>query len=253
MNILTRRLSSAFEGFDGDQHRKVIRQLEGAIESMRNGWVAPLEPLVTLPEDAGALMLSIWRDQGGSYQCGDPMPGLSRNIEQTLNDVFFRMVESRYHKIKTEHRSDDDLWNAVYKAPLRRARVTEALSPYTITTEAIKLTCNHTFKNGRIHIVQPVTLDYTREDAIGGKAAKWLGNATALKDNDEVGTIYLLLGKPQNEQYLIAYERAKQLSSKMPIDYEMIEEENAENFALELSAFMASHNLLPEVVAEPVE
>ncbi len=239
------RLSNAFEGFDGDQHRKVIRQLEAAIERLRNSWAAPLEQLIALPEDAGSVMQSIWRDQGGSYQFGEPLPGRSRDINQTLQDVFFRMVESRYHKTKTEHRSDDDLWQSVYRAPLRQTRAAEALQPHTITTDAIKLTCNHTFKNGRIHIVQPLTLDYVREDAIGGKAAKWLGNATALKDNDEIGTIYLLLGRPQNDQYLAAYERAKHLLGKMPLDFQMVEEEEAETFARDLATFMMEHSLIP--------
>jgi len=240
-----RRLSETFVDFDGDQYRKVVRQLEVAIDRIKKTWDVPMTELVDTPQDAAALVKKVWPDQGGSYQCGPSLPGITRDFPAAVEDAFFRMVESRYHKVKSEHRSDDDLWRSVYQAPLRRVKAFDVLKPETIVTDSIKLTCSHTFKNGRTHIVQPLTLDYTREEAIGSKAAKWLGNATALSENKEVGTLYLLLGKPQIEDYEEAYNRAKHMLSRIPLDCELIEEQDADDFAQRLSAFMSEHKLIP--------
>ncbi|MCW3062221.1 MAG: hypothetical protein JWQ02_4042 [Capsulimonas sp.] len=239
-----RRLSEAFVEFDGDQHRKVVRRFHAAIKHLQKLWANPMGKMFDVPVDAQALMRQIWADQGLSYQYSAVLSGLARSPEIALQDAYDRMVVSKSQRAKVETRSDDDVWNSVYKGPLRQTRAASALKPITLKTNAIELKCEYTFKNERIHIVQPMTFDYAREESISAKAAKWLGNATALAGHEELGTMYLLLGKPQMQKHLAAYHRAKNMLDRIPIDHVLVEEEEAEKFAEDLSQFMREHGVI---------
>ena len=57
--------------------------------------------------------------------------------------------------------------------------------------------------------------------------------------------MYLLLGKPVLESHRRDYIRAKDYLSKMPIKPELIEEDQAEDFARALADYMREHGVLP--------
>ena len=239
-----RRLSEAFAEFDGEQYRRVVRRFHAAVKRVQTLWTNPMGEMFDAPTDAQALVSQIWEDAGLSYQYSAIKSGLTQNPETTLQDTYERMVVPRPQKAKLETRSDDDVWNSVYKTPLRQSQAAAAFKPLTLTTNAIELKCEYTFQNDRIHIVQPMTFDYAREDSISAKAAKWVGNATALYGHEELGTMYILLGKPQMQRHMEAYNRAKNMLDRIPIDHVLVEEDEAEKFAEDLSHFMREHGVI---------
>jgi hypothetical protein len=112
-----------------------------------------------------------------------------------------------------------------------------------LTTPEVEVKFNHAFKNEKWHVLQPLSMDYKRKENIQNKATRWLGNAVALEATPELGTLYLLLGPPVLETHRVAYTKAKNLLHKIKIKHELIEENEAENFADEISEYMRKHNI----------
>ena len=234
------RLHDAFSDFDGEQHRKIIRRLDTSLSlllpSISNG-------AMFQAANARELMMSIWTDNGLSNVVSDAFGGLTADLNGTLNDLFYRFVSSQASKLKRPSRSDEEVWQ-VFKEKLVKTKAAEKLQPATIQTSLFEFKCEHTFKNERLHVVQPVTMDYTNADRNQDRAARWLGTAAALADSDELGTVYLLLGKPQNRNHMNAYAKAKALLDRMAIDHEIVEEDQAAEFAEKLTQTMKQHGLI---------
>jgi len=239
------RLSKIFADFDGDHYRRTLGQFDLAVERLREHLTGGLYAMWDRPKDAGQIAALIWPDTDLSFQIGPVLAGVAPNPAQAMEAIYRRMVSSQHEKPETLRRSDDDVW-AVYQQPLYRESIGKLLKPKTFETDFIEMEFQHTFKNERYRALLPVSLDYVRVENIRDKAARWLGNAMALKDNPDLAKLYILLGPPHLESHQRAYIKAKNLLHQMPIAHEFVEEDEAEGFAASLRAYMQEHGVLPE-------
>ncbi|HUF08543.1 MAG TPA: DUF3037 domain-containing protein [Rhodothermales bacterium] len=232
------RLSSTFSGFDGERYKQVLRHFESAIDRERTEiFASQLFEVADRPSpSAGSIARRVWTDLGLSYRVSDSMAGLSSNLDETLSDLFDRLVSSQWDRKVSEHVSDDQVWSNVRTriAPV----VTRILRPKTFETPAISVDFQHAFQNERWHLVQPLSMDYKRTTQMQEKAARWLGNATALKENDEArdATLYFVLHPPESKKHQDAYIRAKNLLNKVPMKHEFFEEDEVESLSRELES-----------------
>lgn len=237
------RLSEAFAEFHGDHYRRVLRQIDAAVADLRSRAEGGLFEFAELPTDATRLGATLMPDQDLSFQLGQMLAGVAVEPEAELESLFERMVTSQYHRARPDKRTDEEVWS-VYQKPLIEQRVKKYLMPRRFESRDYDLRFEHTFKNDNWHVLQPASMDYARPENIQTKATRILGTATALRGNRELGKLYLLLGKPQERKHLIQYDKAKNLLHKMPIDFEIIEEDAAEDFAAELASYMRKHGVI---------
>lgn len=236
------RLSKTFLGFNGENFRQVLHRFEMAVgryrEQQRN--VLPLsEPPVSVEQ----ITRHIWPDGELSFRFGPVLGGVTASPEEELSAIFERMVLSQYPREDKLRRTDEEVW-AVYKKPLVEKAAVSVLQPKVIATSDFQLTFPYAFKNEKWHVLQPLSLDYARPEGIQRKAAQWLGNGTALKEQDELTRVYLLLGRPQLQSHKASYEKAKHLLDKIPISHEILEENEALDFARTLVQYMRQHKIL---------
>lgn len=243
------RLSNTFADFNGEHYKRSLRQFEYALEKLQDEMSGNLFVKSELTNDIGIIASSVWPDKGLSFQIGPVLAGVTDDPKRSLIEIFDRMVTSQYPRSKGEARSDEDVW-IVYHRPLVQTKVSRKLVPTTISTEEFSLKFDHAFKNDQWHALRPVSLDFQRAETIQRKAATWLGNATALQGHSDLGTLYLLLGRPHLESHQQAYIKAKNLLHKMPIKHELVEENEAEDFAREIADYMHKHGLIEK---EPKE
>ena len=186
-----------------------------------------------------------------SFRYGEVLTGLSEDLEETLASIFQRMVTSQYEKNRLERRSDEEVW-ASYNKVFMRSEINRALQEHTFSTDAFEVKVEHSFKNGAWHALQPLSLDYSEPKGIQNKVTKWLGTAVVLEDNPELDTLYLLLGPPNAPDHQDAYRKAKSLlQRRLKVNHRIIEEGDAEAFAVELAGFMREHKLLDGETDEP--
>lgn len=230
------RLSSAFAGFEGERFKQVLRHFEAAVEKERVTLFESRELFVADRSDVTAdrIATRIWSDAGLSFRASEPMGGLSDDLPGTLVALFDRFVTSQYQRAQGENVSDDQVWSAV--RPHLDPVVIRALRAKRFETTNFSLEFPHALQNKQWHLVQPLSMDYTHSSRIQEKAARWLGNATALQDDIQARSskLYLVLHRPSLEQHMAAYEKAKNLLHKMPMTHEIYEEDDVESLSAEL-------------------
>lgn len=239
------RLSKTFSGFNGENFRQILRRLDVAVNRFRQTHLDVL-PLAERPETVDQIAKKIWPDEGLSFTMGSTLAGVTEeNPEEELCDIFDRLVLSQYPRDEKQARTDDDVWN-VYKRPLAERALTPMLGPKGISTRDLQITFDYAFRNDNWHVLQPISLDVVRPESMQRKAALWLGNCTELKDSQDLGSVYLLLGGPQLRAHKSAYEKAKNILNKIPVKHEIVEEREAEQFADHLRTVMRRHAILPK-------
>ena len=125
---------------------------------------------------------------------------------------------------------------------MSQREVTAHLAPVTIHTDTFSLDFQHAWKNERWHPLEPVSLDLVQEASISNKASRWIGHTLALKEAEELGRIYILLGAPREERLLRIYENAvANMHKLMPPNAEIVREEQAAEFSERLAREIESH------------
>lgn len=236
------RLSSTFANFDGNHYRAVITNLEYSVLRLNSRFEPALfhqEPFKSIKEAFSSLV----PDLGLSIQFGTVLAGITKDLENEAEHIFQRMITSQYPQKERKSRSDEEVW-AVFNKPLTRKQVTLYLKPKHFTSNEYDLKFDYTFKNERTHILDPVTMDYAQAESMQNKAIKILGQAITLEGNKEMGKLYLLLGEPTIASHRNAYIKAKNLLNKIPIEKEIVEEREAEDFAKELASEMKEHGII---------
>lgn len=234
------RLSSAFANFDGDHYRFVIRNLEHSISQLNDRFKPALFQREF--EDIKGIFRLLVPDLGLSIQFGSVLAGITNDLENESEHIFNRLITSQAPQKEKKSRSDEEVWT-VFNKPLSQHQVTKYLKPKHFTSNEYDLKFEHTFKNEKHHILDPVTMDYAQVESIQNRAIKILGQATTLEGNKEIGKFYLLLGAPKNSSHRNAYVKAKNLLNKIPIDKEIFEESEAEDFADEITSYMKKHGV----------
>jgi hypothetical protein len=163
-----------------------------------------------------------------------------------LENLFARFVTEQSLQDPPDRRSDDDVWS-VYQRHLVERNIGRALQPVTIKTDDVEIKFDHSYRNGRLYAIQPVSMDLARSEGIQTKATNWLGKAVAISGNRELAKIYMLLGKPSNPELIGAYEKAKSLLSKgITIRHELVEESAAAEFADRLRREMIEQGVIQD-------
>lgn len=97
---------------------------------------------------------------------------------------------------------------------------------------------DYAVKNGRWHVLQPVTFDYTDTGGIHSRVERILGRSDVLRDIEDIGSFNILTGKPKSRDLINDYSRAISfLRKKLPQNLcEVVEEHESNEFALRFHA-----------------
>lgn len=229
------RYSQTFANFDSQRYRQVLRNFETTIEELREQMAAG-DLFGQLPSDAASVVARVWPDSYLSFRSGPPLRGITANLAGVVAELFDRFVESQYASSRQVRRSDEEVWG-MYRRRLLGTVVPRSLKEKTFATEALSVTFPYCVKNEKWHILHPISFDYARSSSIADTAAKWLGEATVLADNEEMrsANLYLLLGAPTDKRYAEAYARAKRILEKIPIPHSVYEEHQLNEFAADIA------------------
>ena len=173
-----------------------------------------------LPIDDSALQ---WSAAGG---------GATSDPQQTLNELFERLVTRHLKAHPPTRREDADVWQP-FERELRQRNVLFRLQEKTLTVGEL----HHHFKNswqpsgGYLRLYQPLSFDLIEPSKIVEKAIHWSGLLRQLRKADSSFFIYLLLGKPLDDRRQIAYQQAYDTLAEDHQKKELVSEEDAPTFA----------------------
>jgi hypothetical protein len=233
------RISKIFGNIDGDRFRQATRFIQDRVQSIGEDLQSslPFESDLTI-ERLLAMVLPL---DDSAFQFSAAGVGLSNDLEETLSELFERFVEKYSVRVESSHRDDDEVWR-VYREPLERHYVISRLSPKKIVSANFDYEFQHSWKNEKWHVYEPVSFDLLEATSILDKANRWLGRGMSLADSSEKFKMYLLLGEPQDRSLKSTFFKAQNILNKMPGKPELVKESEAEDFAEELAAEIKAHD-----------
>jgi hypothetical protein len=234
------RITKIFGKVDGDRFRQSCRYIQDRVQSFGQDLYSslPFDSNITIE----GLLARVLPPDDSAFQFSAAGVGLSADLDETMKDLFVRLVEKYSVQAEPPNRDDDEVWK-VYRAPLERHSVISRLSPKKIISPNFEYEFQHSWKNERWHVYEPISFDLIEATSILDKANRWLGRGMSLADSRERFKMYLLLGEPQDHALKSAYAKAQNILYKMPEKPELVKESEAEGLAEELAAEIKSHDL----------
>jgi hypothetical protein len=168
--------------------------------------------------------------------------GMTEDPTHALEGLFERYVTRYENPSENARRDEGDVWK-VFQEPLKAKAVFPHLVSKTITAPNYEYEFERSWKNGIWHLFEPVSFDLADERSILEKASRWVGRTTSLSDSLEHFKLFLLLGEPVDPRLGDAFQRAKNLLSKIPGEREIIREQDAAQFAEEVEEEFQQHLL----------
>lgn len=237
-----RRVSRMFNGIDPSAYRQNRSTIEKAVKrvkknldqgSLTDGFANELSVIIKkiLPENDASLSFS------------EPKQGVAESLENELDYIFNRIVDEYAKEPVKTTRTDQDVWSD-YRTIFRRKNILQYLERTTIKTQMFPIEFDHAYKNERWHPVEPVSFDLSQSSYIHEKAARWIGKAVTLATSDQIGTLFILSGKPSEPSLVEAYEIAKKGLEQITqgITVKFIDEDNADSFTEDFAKFILDHN-----------
>lgn len=178
-----------------------------------------------------------------SLQWSSVSGGLTSDPEKTLDHLFDRLVSRYDEKNKKEARTDDQVWRNFSKA-LEARNLTSDLRQHEIQAPVDSVCFDHALKNGKWHVLEPVSFDLLDGMSIKRKARQILGEMTILEKSTDDFDVYFLVGTPSHPDVRKEYEVAMSTLSMIPraINAHIYTEQQADEFALRMVSVMANHN-----------
>lgn len=233
------RLSKTFPGMDGDAFKSQMRFVQSRIEEIGDGLKKEL-PLNGYPPSVTDVAHAVLPPDDSSLQWSPPGSGLAENLSESLEMLFDRLVTRYDEHPQQERRNDEDVWRK-YRRSLESRHVLKHLQPKKISVQDDEVEFQYAWKNGVWHCLEAVSFDLSSADSIREKAHKWLGQLLSVKDARESFKVYILLGEPQQEFLRPAFEKAVSILHRLPVDNEVIREENAVKFSEQFAQEIESH------------
>jgi hypothetical protein len=175
-------------------------------------------------------------DAGASMVFTKPRHGISSDLQEESAVLFDRMVESQKGlAFESPRRDDAQVWRAcAEKIP---ESVSKQIRPKSFVTSSVSVEFEHAVKNGRWHVIQPLSMDFKQAESMQRKASQWVGTSVGLQEAEDLGTIIFLMGRP-SAGHSRAYERAKALLGRAPVKHEIIEEQDVTKLNRRLSELL---------------
>jgi hypothetical protein len=205
------RLSRLYPDFEGAALTADLRRAETALNRLASSEEADLFSAGRSVRDFARRVID---DPAGSYIWGEAGSGLTRDPEAELASLYARFI-GQFEEKDVARRSDADVWRPA-RDRLAERQLERLFEPKTIATERDEVTFQHAWKNGVWHCVQPLSFDLASATYIQEKAARWVGHLYGLRKADEVFRPYFLVGGPEEQALVPAFERAVAFLAEAP-------------------------------------
>jgi len=237
------RVSQFFQGASGKHVRDVNSYIQGRIDEISERLASNFAQS-SFPRDASEFAQQVLPKDDSSFQTSELRGGIAdaSGMEGVLEEVFDRFVE-RYEKTQERRtRTDDEIWRP-FKRALDTKRLSAYLKPHLLKAPHCEFEFKRAFKNGRLHICQPISFDLASEDQVSEKALLWFGRIEQLRESTEAFKAYFLLGKPSDSALAPAFKDAEEILREVHTEKEVYTEDGVDDFTLKVGEELRSAHL----------
>jgi Protein of unknown function (DUF3037) len=202
------RVSSVFPTLDEKAFKETLRAVRTGIEhlakSQRSAGLFQSSP------DAMAFARKALAIDDSSFQWSPPGSGVTRDPAATLDQLYSRFV-TRHERHAVHRRDDADVWKPI-REKLEELDIADRFQEHTFRGSVEEITLEHTWKNGKWHAIEAISLDLADAAEVKKKAHRIRGHLDSAADGliDEVA-LNLVLGPPSNPDVVDAYNAARKI------------------------------------------
>lgn len=233
------RLNKTFPGINPEYFKSLMHHIQAQFERIG------VELQDQLPFEGADSVLDLAKrvlpTDDSSLQWSPMGSGRSAEPAVTLEKLFDRMVMRYEERAPRERRVEEDVWRS-FKRTLETRQLLRYFEPKTITVADDELEFKHTWKNGVLHCLEPVSFDLASAETIRDKAHRWLGRIASVHGAGvEPFQMYFLVGAPQDQALAGAYENALSILQKVPVEAKIFGEQQADEFGQMLASEVEQH------------
>lgn len=232
------RLKKVFHTLNPDHFKSLMRTIQSQFQ--RLGDRVQSELLLDSSRDVLAYAHSVLPKDDSSLQWSQVGVGRTSDPAATLAKLYERMVARYDDRPGRDRRDDEEVWRQ-FKHTLEARNVMRVFAPHTISAEVDQWEFKHTWKNGVLHCLEPVSFDLASAEGIRDKARHFLGRLSAIANARERFKVHFLVGEPQDPDLHRAYEGALSILKIASASQEIVREGDAEAFAQRLSIEVEQH------------
>ncbi|ODU66645.1 MAG: hypothetical protein ABT16_01285 [Rhodanobacter sp. SCN 65-17] len=235
----TQRITQFFPVVQGRTIRRSLKAIRDRLSAAAR--VVRAEASLTQPTSAEANSDFVIRfahevvvEDDSALQWSKPFTGLTSEPASTLNHLFDRLVRKYESEYAYQKRSDAQVWN-VFSRELQARNLSSRIEEHEISARLETVKFKHALKNGRWHLLEPVSFDLMTAESIKDKAKRILGQMTVLKDSNADFQLHFLVGEPRSDEMREAYETALKILAKVPVPSDIFTESMRASFADEIT------------------
>ncbi len=232
------RLSNVFPGVNAEHFKSLMRYIQSRLEEQ--GERVSGELPFTTPSSVIEFAHAVLPHDDSSLQWSPVGSGRTGNPSKTLEHLFDRMVMRYEEKPTRAVRSDEDVWR-IFRRNLEERSLLKHLQPKRIAVQDDEIEFQHAWKNGKWHCFEPLSFDLAGAESIRDKAHRWLGQIASLQGAADAFKVYFLVGAPQLDELRPAYANAMSILRKIPVETEIVQEQDASTLAAQIEKEVASH------------
>lgn len=192
-----KRLTAAFPGVETDRLCRSLRELKSRFEKLH----------LEASDDIQSIARKALPCDDSSLRWSTPRAGHSTNLDGALEHAFHSMVTLYEARPQKHVRSDADIWKEIENY-LRPHNVLYRFHPASIKSPIREYRFNHSWMNGRPHVLAPISLDGEDRDAVADKTTKWVGQIVDLTRSREDFRLDLVIGEPIAPEFRSEYRSA---------------------------------------------
>ncbi len=234
------RISGLFPSLDEKAFKESLRVVRTALEQLEKSEKSA--GLLQSQPDAIAFARKAMVEDDSSLQWSPPGSGVTRDAAATLEQIYERFVT--YHEKQSLHqrRSEDDVWKPV-REKLDELKVADRFASHTFRGVIDEMTAPHAWKNGRWHVISPVSFDLANADGVKEKAHRIRGHFDSVAEGlTEQLELNLVLARPSNPELLDAYKVALKILEKAQLGPNLVEESEAPALVAKLADEIHAHD-----------
>lgn len=233
------RITNFFPGFDADMFKHHARYLDAKFESLNGS----LDLNMRKDGDLKKILSQVLSPEEGGLVWSEPLPGVTDDLEKTVDRLFDRLVSKFDKKSDANNRVDAQVWRT-FKKQFESIDLVRKLESRKVSVSDDEYEFEFAFKNGVWHYFNPVSFDLNTSEGIKEKAIKLLGSLTsvesALKQNKD--KVYALVGEPSCAARNNAFRKAISILRRAP-QTEVILESQAPELARRLARCVPSNRV----------
>lgn len=229
-----KRVLQFFPGSRATTIRIALRTAKTAYSQVKKAWSVGVVQLTERADPIEDLSKRVVPYDDSGLQWSPVTVGLTSDPQSTFDRLFERLVLRYEDGAAQQRRTDDQVWRTFSKK-LENRSVFSHLEEHQVTSKLETVTFEHALKNGKWHLLEPVSFDLASPESVTDKAKRLLGEMTLLSERKDEFKLYFLVGAPNDDEVRDAYEKALRILKEVPCESAIFRESQADQFASEIA------------------